>query len=148
MSKILTDELIKETLIYRGWQDINDADQDWQRKMVLDYYDVEFTDRFDNNCGYYIYSESTRDGYEVYVASESVRNVCICEDVYYYDSDLHDALADAIKDELSPIYLDDEDADFVDYAIERLYEFVYDQNHDEVESELEEQGYKWPYEEE
>jgi len=148
MSKILTDELIKETLIYRGWQDINDADQDWQRKMVLEHYDVELTDRFDNNCGYYIYSESTRDGYEVYVASESVRNVCICEDVYYYDSDLHDALADAIKDELSPIYLDDEDADFVDYAIERLYEFVYDEKYDEVESELEEQGYKWPNEEE
>lgn len=148
MSKILTDELIKETLIYRGWQDINDADQDWQRKMVLEHYDVELTDRFDNNCGYYIYGETTRDGYEVYVAAEDVRNVCISEDVYYYDSDLHDALADAIKDELSPIYLDDEDADFVDYAIERLYEFVYDEKYEEVESELEEQGYKWPDEEE
>ena len=148
MSKILTDELIKETLIYRGWQDINDADQDWQRKMVLEHYDVELTDRFDNNCGYYIYGETTRDGYQVYVAAEDVRNVCISEDVYYYDSDLHDALADAIKDELSPIYLDDEDADFVDYAIERLYEFVYDEKYEEVESELEEQGYKWPDEEE
>ena len=148
MSKILTDELIKETLIYRGWQDINDADQDWQRKMVLEHYDVELTDRFDNNCGYYIYSESTRDGYEVWVAAEDVRNVCISEDVHYYDSDLHDELADAIKNELSPIYVDDEDADFVDYAIERLYEFVYDEKYEEVESELEEQGYKWPDEEE
>ena len=148
MSKILTDELIKETLIYRGWQDINDADQDWQRKMVLEHYDVELTDRFDNNCGYYIYSESTRDGYEVWVAAEDVRNVCISEDVHYYDSDLHDELADEIKDELSPIYVDDEDADFVDYAIERLYEFVYDEKYEEVESELEEQGYKWPDEEE
>ena len=148
MSKILTDELIKETLIYRSWQDINDADQEWQRKMVLEHYDVELTDRFDNNCGYYIYGETTRDGYEVYVAAEDVRNVCISEDVYYYDSDLHDALADAIKDELSRIYLDDEDADFVDYAIERLYEFVYDEKYEEVESELEEQGYKWPDEEE
>ena len=148
MSKILTDELIKETLIYRGWQDINDADQEWQKKMVLDHYDVELTDRFDNNCGYYIYSESTNDGYEVYIAAEDVRNVCISEDVHYYDSDLHDVLADAIKDELSPIYLDDEDADFVDYAIERLYEFIYDEKYDEVESELEDQGYKWPNEEE
>ena len=65
MSKILTDELIKETLIYRGWQEIDEADQDWQRKMVLSYYDVELTDRFDNNCEYYIYSETTRDGFEV-----------------------------------------------------------------------------------
>ena len=144
MSKILTDELIKETLIYRGWQDINDADQDWQRKMVLDHYDVELTDRFDNNCEYYIYSESTNDGYEVYIAAEDVRNVCISEDVHYYDSDLHDELADAIKNELSPIYLDDVNADFVEYAIEQLYEFVYDEKYYEVESELQDQGYKWP----
>ena len=148
MSKILTDELIKETLIYRGWQDIDDADQDWQRKMVLDHYDVELTDRFDNNCGYYIYSESTRDGYEVWVAAEDVGGVSICEDVHYYDSDLHDELADAIKNELSPIYVDDENADFVDYAIERLYEFIYDEKYDKVESELEDQGYKCPDEEE
>ena len=71
-------------------------------------------------------------------------NVCISEDVYYYDSDLHDALVDAIKDELSPIYLDDEDADFVDYAIEELYEYLYDRKYEETESELEEQGYEWP----
>ena len=148
MSKILTDELIKETLIYRGWQEVNEADQDWQRKMVLDHYEVELTDRFDNNCGYYIYGETTRDGYEVFVAADDVRNVCISEDLYYYESDLHDALIDAIKDELSPIYLDDEDADFVDYAIEQLYEFVYDEKYQEVESELTEQGYKYADEEE
>ena len=144
MSKILTDELIKETLIYRGWQDINDADQDWQKKMVLEHYEVEFTDRFDNNCGYYIYGETTRDGYEVFVAADDVGNVCISEDVYYYESDLHDALTDAIKDELSPIYLDDEDADFVDYAIEELYQELYDEEHKATVSELEDQGYEWP----
>ena len=148
MSKILTDELIKETMANQGWQEVNEADQDWQRKMVLDHYEVELTDRFDNNCGYYIYGESTRDGYEVYVAAHSVRNVCISEDVYYYDSDLHDALADAIKDELSPIYLDDEDADFVDYAIEELYQELYDEKYEETESELDDKGYKWPDEEE
>jgi len=144
MSKTLTDELIEQTLADQGWLDVNEVDQEDQKKMVLEYYDVELTDRFDNNCGYYIYTESTRDGYEVWVATESMGNVCISEDVYYYDSDLHDALADAIKDELSPIYVDDEDADFVDYAIEELYEFLYDRKLQEVESELEDQGYEWP----
>ena len=148
MSKILTDELIEQTMADQGWQDVNEADQDWQRKMVLDHYEVELTDRFDNNCGYYIYGETTRDGYEVFVAADDVRNVCISEDVYYYESDLHEALIDAIKDELSPIYLDDEDDDFVDYAIERLYEFVYDEKYQEAESELEDQGYKYADEEE
>lgn len=144
MSKTLTDELIEQTLADQGWLDVNEIDQEDQKKMVLEYYDVELTDRFDNNCGYYIYTESTRDGYEVWVATESMGNVCISEDVYYYDSDLHDALADAIKDELSPIYIDDEDADFVDYAIEELYEYLYDRKLQEVESELEDQGYEWP----
>ena len=143
MSKIITDELIKEKLIYRGWQEIDDADQDWQRKMVLSYYDVELTDRFDNNCEYYIYSETTRDGFEVWVASEDVGVVSICEDVYYYDGDLHVELIDAIKNELSPIYVDDENADFVDYAIEELYEHLYDEKYQEAESELEDEGYKY-----
>ena len=144
MSKTLTDEIIIKELAKKGWLDINEVDQEDQKKMVLDHYEVEFTDRFNNNCQYYIYSESTRDGYEVWVATENMREVCISEDVYYYDSDLHIALADAIRDELSPIYLDDEDADFVDYAIEQIYEHVYDKKYDEVESELEEQGYEWP----
>ena len=148
MSKILTDELIKKELAEQGWLDINEVDQEYQRQMVLDHYNVELTDRFDNNCDYYIYGESTRDGYEVWVAAEDVGNVCISEDVHYYDSDLHDELIDAIKNELSPIYLDDVNADFVDYAIEQLYEFAYDEKYDEVESELEDQGYKWPDEEE
>ena len=144
MSKTLTDELIEQKLAEQGWLDINEIDQEDQKKMVLDYYEVELTDRFDPNNAFYIYSESTRDGYEVWVATESMRDVCIAEDVYYYDSDLHEALADAIKDELSPIYVDDTEADYVDYAIEELYEHVYDAKLQEIESELEDQGYEWP----
>ena len=110
---------------------------------MLYHYDVEFTDRFNNNCGYYLYTESTRDGYEVWVATEDMGNVCISEDVYYYDSDLHVALADAIRDELSPIYLDDTEADYIDYAIEELYEHVYDTKIQAVDSELQAEGEEW-----
>ena len=147
MSKTLTKDLIEKTIADKGWLHPHEADQDWQRQMVLDHYDVELTDRFDNNCEYYIYSETTRDGFEVWVAAEDVGNVCISEDVHYYDGDLHAELADAIKNELSPIYVDDENADFVDYAIEELYEHLYDEKYNEVESELEDQGYKWSDEE-
>ena len=144
MSKKLTDELIEQKLAEQGWLNVNEVDQEDQKKMVLEHYDVEITDRYDSDCQYYIYSESTRDGYEVWVASESMGGVCIPEDVYYYDSDLHEALAEAIKDELSPIYLDYENADFVDYAISEVYEHLYDRKLEEVESELEDQGYEWP----
>ena len=144
MNKTLTDELIEQKLAEQGWLDVNEIDQEDQKKMVLEYYDVELTDRYNSNCQYYMYSESTRDGYEVWVASESMGGVCISEELYYYDSDLHEALADAIKDELSPIYLDDQEAEFVDYAIEEVYEYAYDKKLQEVESELEDQGYEWP----
>ena len=60
MSKILTDELIEQTMTDQGWLHPQEADQDWQRKMVLEYYEVEFTDRFDNNCGYYIRRNNQR----------------------------------------------------------------------------------------
>jgi len=144
MSKKLTHELIEQTMADQGWLDVNEIDQKDQKKMVLEYYDVELTDRYDSNCQYYMYSESTRDGYEVWVASESMGGVCISEELYYYDSDLHEALADAIKDELSPIYLDDTEAEFVDYAIEEVYGYLYERKLEEVESELEDQGYEWP----
>jgi hypothetical protein len=144
MSKILTDELIIKELAKKGWLDINEVDQEDQKKMVLGYYEVEFTDRFNNNCQYYIYTESTRDGYEVWVAAEDIRNICISEDVHYYDSDIHEALIDAIKDELSPIYVDDTESDYINYAIEELYDYLYDRKLQETETELEDEGYEWP----
>jgi len=146
MSKTLTDELIEQKLAEQGWKLTHGEDMtyDQMREKVLDYYNVEFTDRFNNNCGYYIYTESTRDGYEVWVATESMGGVCISEDVYYYDSDIHEALIDAIKDELSPIYVDDTEADYINYAIEELYDYLYDRKLQETETELEDEGYEWP----
>ena len=142
MSKILTKDLIEETMADQGWLHPHEADQDWQRKIVLEHYDVELTDTF-NDCDYYIYSESTADGYEVFIATDSTGHVSISEDVYYYDSDLHEPLVDAIADGLSTIYVDDENADFVDYAIEELYQELYDEKYEEAESELEDKGYKY-----
>jgi hypothetical protein len=146
MNKTLTQELIEQKLEEKGWKLTHDKDMtyDQMREKVLDYYNVEFTDRFDNNHGFYIYTESTRDGYEVWVAAEDIRNISISEDVYYYDSDIHEALIDAIKDELSPIYVDDTEADYINYAIEELYDYLYDCKLQETETELEDEGYEWP----
>ena len=146
MNKTLTQELIEQKLEEKGWKLTHGEDMtyDQMSEKVLDYYNVEFTDRFNNNCGYYIYTESTRDGYEVWVATENMGGVCISEDVYYYDSDIHEALIDAIKDELSPIYVDDTEADYINYAIEELYDYLYDIKLQETEKELEDEGYEWP----
>jgi hypothetical protein len=146
MNKTLTQELIEQKLEEKGWKltHAENMTYDQMSEKVLDYYNVELTNRFDNKCQYYIYTESTRDGYEVWVAAEDVKNVCISEDVYYYDSDIHDALIDAIKDELSPIYVDDTEAEYISYAIEELYDYLYDIKLQETETELEDEGYEWP----
>ena len=51
MSKTLTNEIIIKELAKQGWLDINEVDQEYQKQLVLDHYEVELTDRFDNNCG-------------------------------------------------------------------------------------------------
>ena len=110
--------------------------------MVLEYYDVELTDRFDNNWEYYIYTESTRDGYEIFVVTNDMNSININEDVYYYEADVAQALIDEIigygggdtvvyVDQyfLDEIYFDDVLADL----------FV--ENIDDILAEAEEEGY-------
>ena len=48
------------------------------------------------NVDCHIYSESTADGYDVFICTNDVRQPSICEDVYYYDNDLADAFEDQI----------------------------------------------------
>ena len=51
---------------------------------------------FDNvDC--HIYSESTADGYDVHVCTNSPSKPSICEDVYYYDHDLADAFQEQVR---------------------------------------------------
>ena len=49
------------------------------------------------NVDCHIYSEGTADGYDVYVCTNDVRSPSICEDVYYYDSDLANAFMEQIR---------------------------------------------------
>ena len=64
-------------------------------KQHLDFEIVKDYDDFEN-ADFKVYSETTADGYEVFVATYDDRNVSVCEDVHYYDHDL----AGAIKQEI------------------------------------------------
>jgi hypothetical protein len=75
------------------------------RKLVLDYLNTEIVDQFDKG-DFKVYSESTADGYEVYVATHDDQNVSINEDVYYYDSDLTDVIMRTLEENYS-VYIDD-----------------------------------------
>ena len=103
-TKILTEKLIEEKLKEKGIS-LYDGDENALEKLQK-YYEFELVDSYNRSPDYSIYAESTADGYEVWVAtSGDGRDVCISEDVYYYDSDLSDPLLDAMMDYNEIIYV-------------------------------------------
>jgi len=141
MNKIITDKLIEEKLKEKGLSMYDQVDD--SLKKLQDYYEFELTDSYNRTPDYSIFAESTADGYEVWVAtSGDGRNICINEDVYYYDSDLSDPLYDAIMDYNELIYVDDLEAYYVQDAVDRAWEAFITEMIDEVENELIEQGYE------
>ena len=83
--KLITDELINEMLEARGFGEKQINDEDLAKEAVLNHFNVEFTDNFTSNADFYIYEESTADGYSVYVATHNTSSISINENVYYYD---------------------------------------------------------------
>ena len=111
------------------------------RKIVLDYLNTEIVDQFDKG-DFKVYSESTADGYEVYVATHDDQNVDINEDVYYYDSDLAEIIMERLEEHYSvyideylydEIYMDDQ---FEEYFSEHVENIVNDSPDSFTEEEL------------
>ena len=143
MSKIITDELIEKKLKEKGLSMYDQVENSLAK--LQNHYNFELTDSYNKEPDYSIYTETTADGYEVFIAtSGDGRNICINEDVYYYDSDLGDALYNAMFDGYNElIYVDDLDAYYVQDAIEMAWESFIADMIDEVENELIEQGYEY-----
>ena len=59
---------------------------------IKKYYDVEFTEDWKQGLDWYIYMESTADGYEVSISHDNKSPMSINDNVFYYDSDLSDEL--------------------------------------------------------
>jgi len=99
---------------------------------------------FDNvDC--HIYSESTADGYDVYMCTNNPNQPSICEDVYYYDHDLAEAFANQIAYGDRTFYVCDsiyEDCYFDDRLLELFSEHVDEiVENDELDITLEEINY-------
>ncbi len=146
--KLITDELINEMLEARGFGEKQINDEDLAKEAVLNHFNVEFTDNFTSNADFHIYEESTADGYSVYVATHDTSSISINEDVYYYESDLGNALEEFIKhsngDEDHPeiIYVDDLFQQFIDDAIVQLFEYLAERFEEDIIDELKDKGYK------
>ena len=144
--KLITDELINEMLEAKGFgeKQIND---DFVQEAVLNHFNVELTDDYSSNADFYIYEESTADGYSVFVATHDQNSININENVYYYDSDLSDALEEFIKysngDEDNPeiIYVDDLHQHFIDDTMGQLFEYLAARFEEDIIDELKDKGY-------
>jgi ABC-type nitrate/sulfonate/bicarbonate transport system substrate-binding protein len=154
MTKLITPELINERLEAKGFGEKQADGEDLMYKAVLGHYDHKLIDEWDDDADYFIYEESTADGYSVYIATANPRQINIGEDVYYYDSDLGEMLAEAIKwgngDPEYPekIYVDDLGAQYVQDAMEQLFEELSYRFEEEVIDELKEEGYEYEDEDE
>ena len=121
--------------------------KDLAQKSVLGHYGYELIDDWDDDAEYFIYEESTCDGYSVYIATANPRQISISEDAHYYDSNLGEMLAEAIKwgngDPEYPekIYVEDLGAQYVQDAMEQLFEELSERFEEEVLMDLEEEGY-------
>ena len=93
---------------------------------------LEVTDSFSDSCDLYCYTETTVDGYEVWVLTHSTRNVNVCENVYYYDSDLASAIMDELgygetllhidDDTWNDLYMDDQMLEYFAESVEDIIE--------------------------
>jgi len=147
-TKYITEELINERLEAKGFGDKQSENDEVARTNVLNNYGVELTSDWTNRASYYIYEETTKDGYSVHVATDDTDSISVCEDIYYYNGDLSDVLEERIKysngDKYYPeiIYVDDLYQDFIDGAIENLFIYLSEKFEEEVINELIDEGYE------
>jgi len=108
-------------------------------EAVKSYYGLKIDENAYDNADIYAYEENTVDGYSVYVVAHDMRNVSICEDVYYYDSDVPSAIMEMIRysNGHCTLYADDyflDDIYFDDMLLEEFSEIA-DKIYDEIMNE-------------
>ena len=140
MEKILTDKLITDKLEAKGYLEYHDIDTAWE--LLEKNYECKVSDQWHNkHYDFYCYTETTADGYEVWIATDNMGAPCISEDVHYYDNDLSDEIAEAIQEGYD-MYVDDLDAHYFIDAVEESYRSMVSDIKEEIENELIEQGYE------
>ena len=106
------------------------------REAVKSYYGLKIDENAYDRADIYAYEESTADGYSVYVVTHDMNRVCISEDVYYYESDVPQAIMEMVRyangyctlyaDEyfLDDIYFDDMLLEEFSEIAEKIYDEI------------------------
>ena len=77
-------------------------------ELVKNHLDLSISFNLDDwsNVDCRVYSESTADGYDLYVVTQQKDHPIICEDCYQYDHDLADAVMEEIRYGVKTFYID------------------------------------------
>jgi len=94
----ITEELIEERLTMKGFSEQESHDPEHVHDAVCKHFELTLTDEWKSGYDYYIYEDTTADGYEVFIATHDTNNISVSEHVYQYDSDLSELLQQAIID--------------------------------------------------
>ena len=111
------------------------------KQAVKSYYGLEIDENAYNTADVFAYEESTVDGYSVYVVAEDMHNLSICEDVYYYDHDIAEAIMEKVANQggYCKLYADEyflDDIYFDDYLLQEFNEIAEDIYNEIVDSEI------------
>jgi L-lactate utilization protein LutC len=66
-------------------------------EAVKKYYGLKIDENAYQNADIYAYEETTVDGYSVYIVTHDMKDICVSEDVYYYDSDVAEAIMEMVR---------------------------------------------------
>ena len=145
----ITDQLIQEKLTEKGFgEELLERDPEQAMQNVLNHYGVKITSDWSNSADFYIYSDSTADGYEVWITTHKYDEICPSENIHYYDHDLGDALNEFIRysngdiDFPEIVYVDDIDAEYINDALENMFFELSERYEEEVIDELLDEGYE------
>lgn len=103
-------------------------------KQLEKKFNFKLTDEWTERADFYIYTETTADGYEVLIATDNYKYTSISENVFYYDWEISDVLEEKIREHLDLaiangtlddefpllIYVEDIEESYVEYAMDEL----------------------------
>lgn len=137
--KLLNEEVIKARFIENHGFDYEETSSRDALEAMRDHFNFSIVETYDN-ADFYIYEESTADGYSVYVATTNLNSVCVSEDIYYYASDSLSDLAQEVLEAGNTLAIDQDDEIFW-LAIENMYSEFINMTCDGIEEELLDEGY-------
>lgn len=142
MTNIVIGKDIKNKLKELGYeQNACDLTNNQMVVALSNTYNIEFTEEWPVTCAYYIYEETTRDGYTNYIMTESPPRPSISNDVYQYTDQLSEDITLTIVDRRGGnkmvIYVEDMSEQFFLTAIEDAYNTTRNKLTNEIKDNIE-----------